>query len=443
VSNQTGSHDPSTNGVRAPAGTNGQGLFEGAASSFDGEAIDERLDALLRTIRSWDWRTASLEASSAGAHASAATVFSQTTAVSQEPLADPTVLPDSAIPVHDATEPPTVVLNPMPPHPGVEQPPPPDDSETRSAGAPEGAGSVSGPEALSQSSTPATTIETSPSLDDEDVPGGPHTTPTQDGERSGPVTSEPSLVRSSTDTQPVELEPMPTAPTPTLEPNPTRDQGTAVGDSASWLEFEYGPEPKPEPDRPNGRLTSRSRLKVFGFVALGLILAAALAFGGIALFDKSPTSSGRTQTTHNPPPARATHPGHPASPITAAQLTQYEGYAQGLQTANLAATHGFDRTGATPTPSQLVLVDVAYGAALNTYNNELGSITWPTSMQSAVEADHAQLLALMSFLRSFSIVQASGETAWLVQLHNRTSTAQTADNQVRGDLGLARSVSFP
>jgi hypothetical protein len=179
---------------------------------------------------------------------------------------------------------------------------------------------------------------------------------------------------------------------------------------------------------------------VFGLVALCLILAGVLAFGGIRLFGKSPRSVGTP--TANQPGLSATH--HPVvPPISSAQLRQYRAYAADFQTANLAAARGFDTPGTTPTTAQLALVDIQYGKDLASYNSNLSSISWPSSVQSAIRADHAQLLALMSFLRSFSIVQPSGVTAWLVQLHNRTAAAQTTDNQVRQDLGMPITTSFP
>jgi hypothetical protein len=178
-------------------------------------------------------------------------------------------------------------------------------------------------------------------------------------------------------------------------------------------------------------------------VALGLILAGALAVGAILLFDKSPKSASRTPTTHIGPMAHATHSSHAVSGISASQLNQFRAYSAKFETANLAAARGFDSSATTPTSAQLALVDIQYGKDLATYNNDLASTSWPSSVQSAIRADHAQLLSLMSFLRSFSIVQPSGVSAWLAQLHNRTAAAQTTDNQVRQDLGLPITTAFP
>ena len=131
------------------------------------------------------------------------------------------------------------------------------------------------------------------------------------------------------------------------------------------------------------------------------------------------------------------------APIDSAQLTQYEGYAAGLQTANGTAAKAFVDAGSTPSTTQLAPAVTAYGSALNLYDFQLHFIAWPASMQPAIQYDHAQLKALMSFLQSFSIVTPTGMSAWLTDLHNRAGTAQSADNVIRKDLGLPSSSSFP
>ncbi len=396
---------------------------------------------MLHTIRSWDWRTASLEAGSPEADLSVSTVTTQIVVTPEEPASDPRLLTHDALPVHDTADAQTVVLDPMPSPPGTGEPPPPANSEDLNNPAPDEASSVYGAETASEASSPAATVVTPPDGSDDNAPGGTKTATAEEDQGSADVTPERSPVRSAMSTQPVMID---LAPTETIELTANLDRGPALGDEASWLEFQYGPERKPEPDRPAGSSRSRSRVKVFGLVALGLTLAAVLAFGGIRLFDKTTKSGGRTQASDTGPVTATTHPGQSATGITAAQLTPYQGYADALQTANVAAAHAFDSGGATtPTTAQLALVVISYGKTLNNYNNGLASISWPTSMKSAVEADHAQLQALMSFLRSFSIVQASGVSAWLVQLHNRTSSSQAADNQVRHDLGLPVTTSFP
>jgi len=130
-------------------------------------------------------------------------------------------------------------------------------------------------------------------------------------------------------------------------------------------------------------------------------------------------------------------------PVTTAQLTQYEQYAQGLQNGNAAATKAFVSSGNTPTAAQLTAPVAAYRTAVNLYDFDLRFIQWPASMQAAIAADHTQLEVLVNFLQTFSREGTSNVTGWLSGLHIRGGAAQTTDNQVRQDLGLPALSSFP
>jgi hypothetical protein len=176
-------------------------------------------------------------------------------------------------------------------------------------------------------------------------------------------------------------------------------------------------------------------------LAVAAIAVVVLIIGGIRLFAKSPGSTGATATTVTHPVARPNR--RLVAPINASQMTQYRGYAEGFQSANVTATRGFIKAGSTPTASQVVLVVGAYRTAVSVYNYQLYFIRWPASMQTAIEADHGQLQALASFLQAFSSVAPDGVPAWLSQLHNRASTTEAADNVVRETLGLPASSSFP
>jgi hypothetical protein len=131
------------------------------------------------------------------------------------------------------------------------------------------------------------------------------------------------------------------------------------------------------------------------------------------------------------------------APIDSAQLAQFEQYAAGMTKANTQATNGFISAGSTPTTAQLTPVVAAYVTAVNLYGFQLHFIQWPASMQNAIAVDIAQLNALKSFAQSFSLVSGTGTSAWLSNLRARAITTQAADNQVRRDLGLANSSSFP
>ncbi len=180
---------------------------------------------------------------------------------------------------------------------------------------------------------------------------------------------------------------------------------------------------------------------MFGLAAVVVVL---LIIAGIRLVADGNTGSGGSSptTTVTQPASRPAHV-HFVAPISAADLAKYEGYADGLQQANTVATKAIVSAGSTPTPTQLAPVITAYGSALNLYDFQLHFIQWPAAMLTAIAVDHGQLKALMSFLQSFGEVSPTGVAPWLSQFHDRADTAQTADNQVRQDLGLPSSSSFP
>ena len=221
---------------------------------------------------------------------------------------------------------------------------------------------------------------------------------------------------------------------------PPQAPGDETDTANAW--FEPEPDPKLEPRHPTARWWSHPWTKL-ATLCLAAVVVVFLIVGGIRLTSRSPGSSTAPTTTatrHAPRPAQ--HKPFVA-PIDSAQLNSFEQSAAGLQKANGVATTGFVSAGSTPTLAELTAVATSYRTALDTYNFELGFIKWPASMQTAIEVEHAQLKALVSFLQSISLVSPSGVGAWLSQLHNRTGTVQTADNQIRQDLGLPSTSSFP
>ncbi len=248
------------------------------------------------------------------------------------------------------------------------------------------------------------------------------------GTTDGPATDELAMTTDA-----------PAAATPGERSVQVMGEPPGIG-TASW--FGHEPEPAPEPAGPLRRLWSHpwAKLAVAGVAAAVVV---ALVVGGIRLFDKNTASDGTTSTTVTQPPSHPAHHAHVPAPISAAQLATYEGFSSSFQNANVAATKGIVKAGSAPTASQIVLVVVAYRTAVNIYNYQLHFIQWPQSMQSAIEADHAQLQALTSFLEAFSSVAPNGVPSWLSLLHDRANSAEVADNVVRQDLGLPASFAFP
>ncbi len=389
-----------------------------------GQSVEERLEALMETIRTWDWRAASVEAGSPPADQAALTIpglaMSAADGVGEDFRPATYGTPDSQA----AAENQSVVLNPMS---RPEEEPPPDASSSAET------------QAASLVTAAAMTI---------DVPVQPRHEDATDAKEAvgfgsaGPVTLDPPLREDPNDVTPA-VELGTAAALSTLSPRVPGDQKVPSDDATKPPESVAGPR-RPSDSRrgPIGRLWSHRWAKV-AVLCLAAVVVVILIIWGIRLVHNGPGSGAPSL----PPPSTAARhaTSHTAfvAPIDNAQLAQYEQYAAGLQKANIAATSGFISAGSTPTTAQLTPVVTAYRTALNLYDFQLHFIQWPASMQSAIQVDHGQLTALLSLLQSFSLVSSTGTSVWLSDVRDRASTTQTADNEIRHDVGLPSSSSFP
>lgn len=375
MSDEFGSVEVTTNGKHGVTDPDPWKPDEEPPQSILADSVDERLDALRRTIRTWDWRATSAETYPPSPDVATSTVPPVTAAAFREAQADP------EYPRGDVTQ-----------------------------------------------------VPRSVDLSQDPITASPPEAPENHEPAQGPTTvhAPPVVVEPATASTAV-------IGTTTIDA-PADDHDTTHDASTSW--FETVPEQQPEPGRHPRRWPPRGRIRVAALCVAAVVVVVGI-IGGIRLANKNPNSGAVTTTTVARTATTTDQQPPKVAPISAAQLTQYEGYAEGLQKANNTATKGFVGAGSTPTASQIAAVVTAYRAALNLYDFQLHFIQWPASMQTAIAVDHAQFQALMGFLQSYAAVSPAGISAWLSQLHNRTGTTETADNQVRLDLGLSRSTSFP
>ena len=419
VNDQSGPFEVTTNGThkvtdaeppkpidQSPESVNGRSVNRQA---INGPSVDQRLDALMETIRAWDWRAASVGAISPSAEAVAGSVSHPITPPSTEVRGDSEPLTHAPFPVPSIADTQPVEVQRKPRH-ARAQPLPPENRAVAVEDA-----------TLSSEPTPGPPVGIGPiELEDNEEPTS---------------LSEPVLL------PPIGMNPI--ALEDHEEPN-------------SWTDLVSEPELELGRDRRPGRLRSHSRAQaisshpwfqpaVLGLAAIVFVL---LVVAGIHLVTKgsgsgSGSGSGDSSATTATTASSSTHHSNFVAPISTAQLTNYQGYAETFQEANVVATKAFASAGSAPKPAQLTAASTAYGSALNLYDFQLHFIQWPASMQTAIVIDHAQLKSLMSFLQTLNEVSATGTGPWLSQLHDRASTAETADNHIREDLGLPTSSSFP
>lgn len=426
----------STNGTHAATGSESPDGALREHPPVDPHSVDERLDALRATIRTWDWREAlvevgppridALDDSAPPLHAtSPADAHRVSESLEEDELSrDDRAGPQSAAmsaspdPAATAASPMETAVLPLDVEaPGLDEPvvPPP-----TAAAVPQSQATT-----RSDEETPSKEPIAPPPAEDA---GSNEATESAPAGINGPVTEEIAIPTEAPAAVP-------------LVDHAAREPGSqADGVGTSW--FGQEPEQSAEPERGRRRFWSRPSAKL----AVAIIAAAvvvALIVGGIRFFAKNPASGGTTETTVSQPSSHSARHTHFVAPISAAQLATYEGFASSFQNANVTATKAFVKAGSTPTAAQVVLAVVAYRTAVNIYNYQLHFVQWPQSMVRTIDTDHAQLQALASFLQAFSSIAPNGVPAWLSQLNNRASSTQDADNAVRQDLGLSASSAFP
>jgi hypothetical protein len=99
--------------------------------------------------------------------------------------------------------------------------------------------------------------------------------------------------------------------------------------------------------------------------------------------------------------------------------------------------------GSSQTVTQVNEAVSPYIGALQRFDFTLHLMVWPQSMQVPSENLMLRNQALVSFLQSISSESQSELPSWFSQLHSLASRAETADNQIRKDIGLATTTSFP
>ena len=229
-------------------------------------------------------------------------------------------------------------------------------------------------------------------------------------------------------------------PTCALEEQP-RHSADAAEDAAGWLGVE--PEEKYEPDGRVHRLWSHPWAKTAALSAAAVVAALGIIWGVRLLAGGGSTSTSGSSTPATVSRSSASVALHSPAPISAAQLAKYDGYAQGLQRANVLADKQLADVGSSPTVSELTPRIATYRSALNLYYFQLHFIDWPASLRPIVDIDEAQLQDQMTYLSSLSSSSTASTTAWLSELRGRSASTQSADNEVRSALGLPVSRSFP
>ncbi len=433
MSDQLGSVGTTTNGKHPVADAQPTSAGGQIERPYNPQSVDERLEALMQTIRKWDWRSGSVEPDPPSISEPGET--SGSAQISSAPTDDRGGPDVGVVPPPPAAADALTLVDPLPRHakaaPLLAQP---TDATVPSPAPPPPAAPQEPPTLIV-----AAPVQESPVVGSHEIPS---TTAAEPVPTEQPDASLPSV-----------LPPPPASPQdpPTLilaasvrEPaSPLASHETPP--AAVGLQPDSAPGVEPHPEVLDTK--NRSRIKVV-LICIAALVVLLLIIGGIRLLSDKNQGSGPSEPPATTAVTRPTT--HTASsvaqaplPIPSAAMTQYEQYAGTLNEANTTATKALTSGGDALTTAEVVPVANIYATALNTYSLELAYITWPASLQSAVKADQAQLVITASYLKSIGAVSPTGLNSWLAQLKAQATTTETLDNALRQQLDLPKTTAFP
>jgi hypothetical protein len=381
-------HARGPGGDVAPPGASpsAEGLFS-LWNDSDVDAIEERLASLLEIIRSWDWRASTFRQD--GTLKRPATSHTR-------PLTPRIATPRAAT---------TLVATPQIPTPRVPTPSDSPPHVRRLGTEPAFAGAGTRTHNGTTRPAPARHFE-SPS---REAPWRPlPVDPRVVAASFGPPTSVVPRVLAPAPPPAVMAEPVESPPVPP----PTGENETAL-----------------EPS------TRR-------WVKIVLWLVAALVVVIIVTIIRH-SSPGQTPGSLTPETVKSGSSAQtPVVSVSATVLTQFTNATRGLDAANTTASQAL-ASGSSMTVAQVTQAVSPYITALENFDFTVHFVVWPQSMQVPGQDLILRNQALVSFLQSITSENQATMSSWFSQLHALGNRAETADNLVRKDLGLAATSSYP
>jgi hypothetical protein len=409
-------------------------------SRHTGQTIDDRLAALVESIREWDWRAG------AAGHPSVAPARPLTAkppALRTTPGASaPPVSPAPRVPSARPSAPPARVRSDRSdrpvssPHlrvlPAAAPPlPPPSPVRSFSGAPPEPTVTPSpAPPTGPASTPPEATLAGRPGADTDtvrnDAPTGLEAPPPQ------PIAPLPPIRLL-----PPETEPGPGAPsepkTLTVPPSPDSNGGTADDVPAAAV---AGPSPEEAPG------PARRWPKNFGRIVLVLVTVLIVVVI-VAIIRKSadnnPSGGSLTPTSVT----RTTSGSTPALiPVSSSVKSAFSATSVDLAAANASVTRAL-AGGAAQSPAQVAEEVAPYVTALDTFNYKNHFLAWPAALQVPAQDLALRTDELIHYLSSISSASPATLTSWFAQFHSLARLNQTTNNALRKDIGLPALNSYP
>ncbi len=159
---------------------------------------------------------------------------------------------------------------------------------------------------------------------------------------------------------------------------------------------------------------------------------------------KSPGSlSPTTVTTTTAAAAGATGTTAPnAAGTDSATKTAYVTASDQIDVANTAAAKGLSGGASTSVP-HVANVMAQYQKALQTFVFSIHGLHWTGATQASSQQLTLEIQSMVTYQSTYSSVNQANLQEWLDKFHTLSQDIETADNTVRGQLGIPTTKSYP
>lgn len=194
----------------------------------------------------------------------------------------------------------------------------------------------------------------------------------------------------------------------------------------------HGSASPPRPSRPWGRYLP--------WIVAGIVVIVVV---GVIRLTSSKTPDSLTPTTVTTTTAGANGSTTTAPGAEGSTKTAYLTASTQMDTANAAATQGLSTATNNGSVPAVTTVMTQYQKGLQTFVFSVHGLHWTGATQASSEQLTLEIQTMVTYLSTVSSLEASTLHAWLTRFHSLAANIQTADNTVRGQLGIATTKSYP
>jgi hypothetical protein len=228
-------------------------------------------------------------------------------------------------------------------------------------------------------------------------------------------------------TDPARVGPPPATPYAGPVPNPTMAIPVVAPEAAPQ---------EPEASAPR----SRPWGKYLPWIVAGIVVIVAV---GVIRLTSSKSPDSLTPTTVTTTTSGANGSTTTAAGAESSTKTAYLTASTQMDTANAAATQGLSTATNNGSVPAVTTVMTQYQKGLQTFVFSVHGLHWTAATQASSEQLTLEIQTMVTYLSTVSSLDASTLHAWLTRFHSLAASIQTADNTVRGQLGIATTKSYP